>query len=99
MYSEPCALSIRALPEKGNVAEEPPETDPVEITDENLLRKLRSFKGQFSYRGTPVFYYEYLWPEQFPWTRDDPEVQQRLQQLAKGSYSWPACRKNVFETK
>jgi hypothetical protein len=34
--------------------------DLIEITDEKLLEKLRSVKGQFTYGGTPVFYYENL---------------------------------------
>jgi hypothetical protein len=31
----------------------------VVVTDEQLLAKLRSIKGQFVYEGLPVFFYEY----------------------------------------
>jgi hypothetical protein len=31
----------------------------IALTDEKLLAKLRSIKGQFTYMGFPLFYYEY----------------------------------------
>lgn len=37
---------------------ETPDSDPVEITDEKLLEKLRSIKGQYSHKGNPVYYYD-----------------------------------------
>jgi hypothetical protein len=38
-----------------------PGSTIIEITDENLLAKLRTIKGQFvDERGWPIFYYEYL---------------------------------------
>jgi hypothetical protein len=38
--------------------EDGPGSDLVEITDKALLEKLRSIKGQYSYRNNPVYYYE-----------------------------------------
>lgn len=37
-----------------------PNSDPIEITDEKLLEKLRSVNGQFTYDGRPIFYSENL---------------------------------------
>jgi len=45
------ALSIRD--------DEFPGSAIIKITDEKLLAKLRSIKGQFTYCGLPVYYYEY----------------------------------------
>ena len=47
-----CALSIKD--------DEFPGSNIVEITDEKLLEKLRSVKGQLVLQGLPVFYYEHL---------------------------------------
>lgn len=45
------ALSIRD--------DESPGSAIIKITDEQLLAKLRSIKGQFTSCGLPVYYYEY----------------------------------------
>ena len=37
-----------------------PNNNAIIVTDEKLLTKLRSVKGQFVDEGLPVFYYEYL---------------------------------------
>jgi len=40
------------------VEEDGPCSELVEITDEKVLEKLRSLKGQYSIRGNPIYYYE-----------------------------------------
>lgn len=37
---------------------EAPGSNPVKITDETLLEKLRSIKGQYSYKNNPVYHYD-----------------------------------------
>jgi hypothetical protein len=37
---------------------ETPDSNPIEITNAELLGKLRSIKGQYSHQNNPVYYFD-----------------------------------------
>ncbi len=64
-----CAFSLREGPLSG--------PNIIKITDEQVLAKLRSVKGQFVYGGLPVFYYDLVHGQHYTFNPFAPDEKRK----------------------